>query len=114
MGIKSMLACNSFTCLSTVPPRNRRGVNKWRDYQLPKQILSWYCKTERLPEPVWMSDEEVMFEGQSFTLKQFGEHLCTCINVCSQDVGLHNSENSLRFNAPFIFGTLCLHFFVFS
>ena len=51
----------------------RRGPNRWRDYELPKDILSWYCKSQRYPEPVWMGTDEVLFNGATYTLDQFGK-----------------------------------------
>ena len=51
----------------------RRGPNRWRDYQYPKDILSWYCKAQRIPEPVWVSNEEVLFNGVTYNINQFGK-----------------------------------------
>ena len=61
---------------------NRRGANRWRDYQLPKEILDWYCKAKSLQEQLqWISDEEVMFKRKRFTLKDLSEHFAN-MQVC--------------------------------
>ena len=51
----------------------RRGPNRWRDYEFPKDILNWYCKTQRLPNPVWTSQEEVLFNGKTYNITNIGK-----------------------------------------
>ena len=40
---------------------------------MPEEILSEYCETADLPEPVWESPTRVVVGGTTYDLKQFGE-----------------------------------------
>ena len=53
----------------------RRGSNKWRDCELPKDILSWYCLSQHMLPPKWVSDYEVVVDGVTHTLEQYSEHV---------------------------------------
>eukprot|EP00731_Ephydatia_muelleri_P020356 Em0013g83a len=49
-----------------------QGTNKWRDSALPKEILKEYCLTMNVGEPQWVTSTEVVVDGTTYTLKQFG------------------------------------------
>ena len=54
--------------------KHRRGVTKWRDRELPVQILDEWCKLKFIADPVWSPDHtKVVIEGVEYTLAQFGE-----------------------------------------
>ena len=52
---------------------NRQGINKWRDSALPKEILAEYCLAMNFEEPKWVTSTEVVVDGTTYTLKQFGK-----------------------------------------
>jgi hypothetical protein len=70
---------------------SKRGPNRWRDSEFPKDILSWYCKSQRRPEPVWISNTEVMFNGITYTLSQF-----ETIKPPHDDVGAEDQRLALH------------------
>ena len=49
-------------------------MNKWRDRELPVQILEDWCKVMKYQPPMWSQDKKkVIFNGtEEYTLDQFG------------------------------------------
>lgn len=53
---------------------DRRGPNKWRDGQLPVNILNDWIKIRGLPDAEWASDRKsVTIGGDTYTLDDFGK-----------------------------------------
>ena len=68
----------------TPPPSwCRRGPNKWRDMELPVQLLEDFCRFRHYPAPEWSPDKrQVIIDGNTYTLDQFGEptrDTCYCL-----------------------------------
>ena len=53
----------------------RRGINKWRDRELPVQILEEWCKVMKYDPPEWSPDKRkvIINRTEEYTLDQFGE-----------------------------------------
>ena len=62
----------------------RRGVNKWRDRELPVQILEEWCKVMDVNPPEWSHDKtKVIVDHTEYTLDHFGGFsVCVCVCVC--------------------------------
>ena len=49
---------------------SKRSVTKWRDRELPVQILDEWCKLKFIADPVWSPDHtKVIIEGEEYTLE---------------------------------------------
>ena len=54
-------------------PSLRRGVNKWRDRELPVQILEQWCEVMEYEPPEWSHDKKkVIINGKEEILDKFG------------------------------------------
>ena len=52
----------------------RRGVNKWRDRELPVQLLEDWCKMMDVNPPEWSHDKrKVVVDHTEYSLDHFGE-----------------------------------------
>jgi hypothetical protein len=61
--------------LPSLPGTCRRGPNKWRDPDLPVQILDDWVKSNNFPPPEWSPDKtKVVIDGEKYTLAQFGTY----------------------------------------
>ena len=58
----------------------RRGVNKWRDRELPVQILEEWCKVMKYDPPEWSPDKRkvIINRTEEYTLDQFGGSSLRC------------------------------------
>ena len=56
-------------------------MNKWRDRELPVQILEEWCKVMNLNPPEWSHDKaNVIVDHTEYTLDHFGElTFCRCV-----------------------------------
>ena len=58
-----------------------RGLNNWRNTQLPRDILSEFCLARGLPEPRWNGTEELIIATKLYRLSDFGM-LSACVRAC--------------------------------
>ncbi|XP_063692173.1 myoferlin-like isoform X7 [Bolinopsis microptera] len=47
------------------------GPYKWRDAELPRQILEKWCATQALPPPVWRGNSQVYVNGKTCCLRDY-------------------------------------------
>ncbi len=51
----------------------RTGPNKWRDMQLPSEILDSYCENRCLGKPRYNGDTLVRVDHKDYSLDEFGK-----------------------------------------
>jgi hypothetical protein len=70
---------------------SKHGLNKWRDVQMPTDILKELCKLKNFPEPNWVGNQAVVIGRRRFALKDFEPN-----GPPREDVGPDNERLALH------------------